>query len=499
MNLLEKYSKRMQVAEALYKKSHMNEKMDNNRKLLVAKMLDNTDKFLTEAFNNSTGTQRSDLGMYKKFTMNLVNVAIPDLIAPELVITYPMSSMSGYVTYLNYVAGSNKGATKQGDIFNNPFGLGAVDPDYTSARVVESVTLEDDGSGNPIGKLAWKPIMAPHGIQMGTRDDDMQTNPCYWGRKAIGTAVRVPGYGSAQEAADAQAFQTNVIDPTIFKVTNPSGLVDWTDITVINAQTGEITVSGAQVGDTVKVAYLYDNVVIPQQDLPILNANMEAIPLVAKARRIAIYYSQIAAFQAKTDYGFDLGDQLAEKAVGQLKYEIDTEVTDLLINSAPTDKTLTWSKILPIGVSKRDHYAGFAEVVEQAKQIIYDRTKRFVPNYMLIASNILPVLSFIDGWKPVSVSQVNGPYYAGDFNGMKVFVTPNITPGKFVFGVNGDDMMTSAAVYAPYMPVVPTQLLQYADGGTSQGFSTLYDLKLLNANLLVAGTITETVNLTNIG
>ena len=45
---------------------------------------------------------------------------------------------------------------------------------------------------------------------------------------------------------------------------------------------------------------------------------MEAIPLIAKARRIAVYYSQIAAFQAKTDYGFDLGDQLAEKAVGQL-------------------------------------------------------------------------------------------------------------------------------------------------------------------------------------
>mgnify|MGYP006988921827 CR=1 FL=1 len=31
--------------------------------------------------------------------------------------------------------------------------------------------------------------------------------------------------------------------------------------------------------------------------------------------------SQIAAFQAKTDYGFDLGDQLAEKAVGQLRYK----------------------------------------------------------------------------------------------------------------------------------------------------------------------------------
>lgn len=47
------------------------------------------------------------------------------------------------------------------------------------------------------------------------------------------------------------------------------------------------------------------------------------------------------------------------------------------------------------------------------------------------------------------------------------------------------------------MPIVPTQLLQYADGGTSQGFSTMYDLKLLstdadgNSPLLIAGAITN--------
>ena len=56
-----------------------------------------------------------------------------------------MSSMSGYITYLNYTAGSNKGATKQGDVFNNPFRLGDVDPDYTSNRVVENVTFRHKG------------------------------------------------------------------------------------------------------------------------------------------------------------------------------------------------------------------------------------------------------------------------------------------------------------------------------------------------------------------
>lgn len=128
-------------------------------------------------------------------------------------------------------------------------------------------------------------------------------------------------------------------------------------------------------------------------------------------------------------------------------------------------------------------------MVEVGRQKIYDRTKRFSPNYMLCASNVLPILSFVNSWKPASVSNINGPYFAGTLGSLKVFVTPNIEQGTFVLGVNGNDMMSSAAVYAPYMAIVPTQLLQYADGGTSQGWSTLYDLKLLNKDLLVKGHI----------
>ena len=228
---------------------------------------------------------------------------------------------------------------------------------------------------------------------------------------------------------------------------------------------------------------------IPQNDLPIINAEIKAIPLIAKARRIAIYYSQIAAFQAKTDYGMDLGAQLAEKAVGELSYEIDTEITSMLVDNASESALLSFNKALPMGVSKAEHYEGFAEVVEIGKQLIYDNTKRFAPTYMLIASDILPILSFVKGFSAASTSSVNGPYFAGTLNGLKVFVTPNVKSGTFVLGVNGDDMMSSAAVYAPYMAIVPTQLLGYADGGMSQGWSTMYDLKMLNAGLLVKGTV----------
>lgn len=426
MSLLESYKGRLAISENFYAKAHEGEKLSQNKKLVVAKLLENVNKFMNESFNNSVGTQRSDMGHFRKFAMNLTTVATPNLIAFDLVIVQPMSSLSGYVNYIEYTAGSNKGETKQGDVFNSPFGLGKVDPNYTADRVVEVQSAT--GAFTP----AWTPVLKGF-----FRDGDAKYD---------------------------------------FKVTAADGTTSYAN-------------EGDEIAEGSKVAYVYDNVVIPQNDLPIINAEVKMIPLVAKARRIAIYYSQMAAYQAKNDYGFDLGDQLAEKAVGQLAYEIDTEVCQLLIDNATAHEDLKFNKVVPYGISKMEHYAAFAEIVEIAKQHVYDATKRFVPNYMLIASDVLPILTFVNGWKAAPAAKLNGPYFAGTFNGLKVYVTPNIGSGKFVIGVNGDDMMSSAAVYAPYMPVVPTQLLGYADGAMSQGWSTMYDLKILNKNLLVAGQI----------
>lgn len=69
MNLVEAYKKRIAISESVYSRSHGGAKMDNNRKLATAKCLQNVEKFLNEAFDNSVGTQRSDMGMFKKFCL----------------------------------------------------------------------------------------------------------------------------------------------------------------------------------------------------------------------------------------------------------------------------------------------------------------------------------------------------------------------------------------------------------------------------------------------
>lgn len=95
-SLFEAYKNRLAVANTVYSRSHNGETMNNQRKLVTAKTLENTNRFLNEAFENSAGTQRSDMGMFKKFCLNLTTVALPNLIAHDLVIVHPMSSMSGY-------------------------------------------------------------------------------------------------------------------------------------------------------------------------------------------------------------------------------------------------------------------------------------------------------------------------------------------------------------------------------------------------------------------
>lgn len=344
------------------------------------------------------------------------------------------------------VKGTTKGESSEGDMVNSVWELGTPDVNYTGQAVVEP--CESFTSGTTA--ISFAPAIAgsirlldANGVQVDNADG----------------------------AHPATASDAGVITQTSFK-TNKSA------------------------SDVKKIAYIYDNVVIPQEKLPTLKAQLKNIGLEAKARRIAVFYSQMAAFQAKTDYGFDLADGLAEQAVGQLSYEIDTEICDMLIDAADAyaaehaTGVADFSKTLPVGVNMADHYASFAAKIEELKQVVYQRTKKFVPTFMLTAADNMPVLNFVPGFQAASVSDINGPYFAGTLNGIKVYVTPNIASGKFVLGVNQGAMQASAGVYAPYLPVVPTQLLGFADGGMSQGWSTMYDAKILNAALLVPSQIT---------
>lgn len=95
-NLLEAYSNRIKIAESVYSQTHNGQKMSNIKKLTVATCLNNVSRFMNEAFDSSAATQRADMGNWKRFCLNLTNVSLPNLIAFDLVMVNPMTSITGY-------------------------------------------------------------------------------------------------------------------------------------------------------------------------------------------------------------------------------------------------------------------------------------------------------------------------------------------------------------------------------------------------------------------
>ena len=224
--LLEAYGRKLAVAESVYKKTHEGRAMSYNNKVTTAVLLNNVNRTLTEAFENSVGTQRADMGDYKRFCLSITNVVFPSLIAEDLVIVKPMTSYSGVITYAKYTYGSNKGGIKQGQVIADPWSIKTRNEDnmrYTGAPVVEAIAAQATEF-----VPAWTPVEGK--VELLKKD------------------------GTTWEAKELT----------------------------------EGKVSGLTAGDYIKARYTYDNVKITQNDLPIINVEMANLPLVAKARRVAI-------------------------------------------------------------------------------------------------------------------------------------------------------------------------------------------------------------------
>lgn len=155
-----------------------------------------------------------------------------------------MTSYSGSVAYLKYVALTDKGSVKKGDMFNSVFAHGAMTEgrmNYTSQVVVEAAS---GGTATP--------------------------------------ALTVKEGGISY-------VDGNTVKYADIKVIKTDGSIQY-------VAKGSIPAS-----DVAKIAYVSEEFQmekIPAKDIPTIGPKMERIALVAEPRRIAVRYDQITAFQA---------------------------------------------------------------------------------------------------------------------------------------------------------------------------------------------------------
>lgn len=181
------------------------------------------------------------------------------MIINDLFMVQPMSGFSGYVTYMQYALGSKKGDV--GGLANDaPFKSALAAYDYTQSTG-DPRTIVADPFG--LGEMS-------EGRQKYTGQAVVETV----GANGLTKLAWTPVMPASLEVFDASGATVSGI--TVDDQGNISGTLS----------------------EGMRVKYKYDNAYIPANQLPTMVGRMASIALQAKVRRIAVYYSQLAAFQA---------------------------------------------------------------------------------------------------------------------------------------------------------------------------------------------------------
>ena len=427
--------------------------LDYMRQVSTAIMLESTSNHLDRVAAMSHGvgmmneaTQPSDVGYFKKYAINLLSAAVPNLIAPEIVSMQPMLSRVGEMRFLKILYGSNKGSIKAGDTMFSMFQGGNGETSYSSDEVdSEYVTA----SGTSLtGNLSWLPVVP-------------------------GSVKLTVGVNEAVDNGKGQITGTGIT----------SGTIDYT--------TGEfnVTLGAAPGGDEVYFSYRYNNMDVPVQ-APEVNLKIEVAPIIAKSRKLKTLYSFDAAFDMTKDYGMQINNELVAYTAANIKHEIDGEIMGDLLRIASA-KAVTWDATPRDGISLRDHNESFYNKVVEAGNNIFDATKLANGSYIIVGMNASNIVETLPRFRSAGIVNPVGPHLVGYLGNMPVYKNPFYPADTFLVGWRGTGLFDAGYLYCPYMPIMTTQLIMDANFEGQRGFATSYGKKPVNSKMYAKGTITH--------
>lgn len=427
------------------------DQLDYVRQVTTAAMMENTSNYLAGLQAMNEGTQLADVGYFKKYGINLLAAAIPNLIAPDIVSVQPMMNRIGEMRYLKVLYGSDKGSVKAGDVMFSSFQGGHGETDYTSDmindEIVDSV-INESGSTYE-GNLTWLPIV-PGQVKF-----------------LINDTIEVIDDGNKN-----------------LKGSGITGTIDYNSGAF--KLTSESTVTAT---DTVVASYMYDNINAPVS-APEMTFRIATTPVVAKSRKLKAAYSLDASFDLTKDYGMQINDEIVTYTSAQIKHEIDGEIMNDLLRVASANST-TWDKTPRDGISLRDHNESFNNTLVEGSNNIFDATKLASGSFLIVGMGASNIVETLPRFRPSGVVKPVGPHLVGYLGSMPVYKNPFYPSNAYLIGWKGTGLFDAGYLYCPYMPIMSTQLIMDSNFEGKRGFATSYGKKTVNGNFYSKGTITE--------
>lgn len=401
----------------------------------MAKILENSETTLNEYYKKileATGTQLSDVAQKNQY-FSLTSLVYGTFVTNEIASIQALNYRKGTGFYIRSIFDTTKGEITKGDLANTVWKRGPAKDKI-------------NGFINYSAETVATPATA------GATSVTVNTLPI------------VPG--SVKFVDDGKTYvddgEGNIVE-----------LGTQTANGTVNYATGAISGFAALADDTAIITK-YDMTTSPV-NAPVIKADLAQIDLEARNRKLKAVFSFDAAQDLSKVHNVDIQKLMQDISGDEIKAEVDAE-TLAIGYAVNTDLSVTFNMTPSKYYAPKDHYESFAITIAEATTAMFNATRKYRPNVLVLGANGQTIVSQMSGFKPVNtVSQ--GPAVIGTINGnIKVIADPYLDAdaGYFTYK-NPSNPFASSMIHAPYYGVLSTQFILGADFEGSQGYAMAYD------------------------
>ncbi len=487
-------------------KSHMSILLENQAKQLI-----------DEATRTGTSANSEQ---WAGVALPLVRRVFAEIAAKEFVSVQPMNLPSGLVFYLDFKYGT-------------------------------------DQAGKP--SFNGKSLFGGTGAKLGSTDAAVnglygQGRFGYTTNDQVTSVSLVAGSASFQDVNFVPELSASVAAGEIFKVTVPmagtsfdangvraftvsgSGIVDfYPAFTTTAGSNVTFVVSGSGITGNASVAYHVQpsdttrgdfedkgSPIAPQGlnadiGIPEVNLELKSEAIVAKTKKLKAVWTPELAQDLNAYHSIDAEAELTALLSEYVSMEIDLEILDMLITSAPQATTEYWSARIGSEFNpalgqfqdtaanrtayvKATWFQTLGNKIQKVSNKIHQLTLRGGANFLVVSSDVATIIESIPGFTTNTDGDqakfAMGVAKVGALsNRWTVYKNPHMTDNVILVGFRGSNFLETGAVYAPYIPLIQTPLVYDPVNFTPRrGVMTRYAKKMLRPEFygkIVIGNLNE--------
>jgi hypothetical protein len=214
-------------------------------------------------------------------------------------------------------------------------------------------------------------------------------------------------------------------------------------------------------------------------DIPEVNLELQSEPIVAKTRKLKAVWTPEFAQDLNAYHSIDAEAELTSMLSEYVSMEIDLEILDMLISSAPT--TEYWSAV------NNEVYSGAAFTqtsattggfyntqggwfqtlgtkLQKVSNKIHQKTLRGGANFLVTSPAVATILESIPGFAAdtdgTKMEFAAGVQKIGAINNRyTVYKNPYMKENIILMGFRGAQFLETGAVFSPYVPLIMTPLV----------------------------------------